>query len=1148
MTVNFSSDYHKLIHDNRERVKELTCINKTVSIIRENRPVAETLRRVVNFLPPAWQYPENTVARIVFDNMEFTSPAFIETEWRQAKDFASADGKRGVIEVYYTCRFEDIDEGPFLKEERDLIDNIALILASYINTYNTIENLRLEDRPDTEDREQKNISRQLIQWFINKHNYDRDVYHDLMPYKVKEIMFVSNLYDAYSIEKEGRFTEHILGEYHQMNLASTPRITGVSFYDEIVPNLRKKNYDIIIVMMGSDKKLPFSILELIRSESPYLPVFLLLNNSYDIEVVEKYEGKVNFDNVFIWNGDSKIFFAMIKMLEDRMNIDNDVARALVPVILMVEDSPKYYSRVLPALYSIIMEQTRRQIEDVNADELFKVLRLRARPKVIHAKSLEQAKEYIDKYSATLLCVITDVGYPSEGKLDEDAGFKLIDYIRKFRLNIPVLVQSGDQRNHARAYEIKAQYINKFSETYLQDIRSFISFFIGFNQFTFRSGKGVKIAEARNLKEFEKLMAEVPEDSILYHHERNQFSLWMLAKGEIQTSKAISGLSKHSEISAEEIRQSILHSIRRYRVAKDKGRIVNFEESALKDESNIVSLASGALGGKGRGLAFVNTLIYHFNINDMIEGIQIRTPLTSIIGTDEFDFFMERNKLHEVIHNETDYQVLRAGFVKGELSFNLAKRLKVLIKHLRKPLAIRSSSLFEDSLSQPFSGVFETYMLPNNHPDDSVRLQQLMTAIKLVYSSVYSNNARTYFEAIGHKVEEEKMAVVIQEVVGNQYAQSFYPHISGTAQSHNYYPVGHMKPDEGFGVLALGLGQYVVEGEKTYRFSPQYPKIDIQSLKDTVKNSQVHFYAVNLANPDVDLISGEDAGVSRLDLFEAEQHGTLKHLASTYDPQNETLEAGISKPGPRIINFANIMKYEYTPLAKTVGFILDLVKEAMGSPVEIEYAVDLNKDENGHCSFYLLQIKPLVGGDQDFRIDTEKLDMNQALLFSQKTMGNGTVGEIYDVVYVLPEKFDHTRTEEMTAEIEKINLRMLAEKRKYILIGPGRWGTRDKFIGIPVVWSQISNAKVIVEVSLKDFPLDASLGSHFFHNVTSMNVGYFSIDYYSQTEFIRWELMAGMPAVEETSFFRHVRFDQPLTVLMDGKQRISVIMQERKTFD
>ncbi|PKP18717.1 MAG: hypothetical protein CVU05_13015, partial [Bacteroidetes bacterium HGW-Bacteroidetes-21] len=720
MTAHYSSDYHKLLIESNERLKELACINKTVSIVKENRPIAETLKRAVSFIPPAWQFPENTVARIVYDDIFFTSMGFIETKWTQKKSLKTLEGKIITVEVYYTLEFEEIFEGPFLKEERDLIDNITLILTNYINSYNSLELLKNNDSTqdiltDLSTQVFKPGNGKLIQRFINKHNYDRDVYHDLMPYKVKEILFVSNLYDAYSIEKEGRFTEHILGEYHQLNLASMPRITGVSYYDNVVELFQGRHFDLVIVMMGVDKKKPFEILKKIKEETVYTPVYLLLNSSYDIEYAEKQNVKeIFFDNVFVWNGDSKIFFAMIKLLEDKVNIDNDVHKALVPVIILVEDSPKYYSRVLPVLYNIILEQTRQQIEDVHADELYKVLKLRVRSKVLHAISLDQAKEYIDKYSNTLLCLITDVEYNSGGKADKEAGFKLIDYVRKFKVNVPILIQSGDPENHAKAYDIKTQFVNKHSETYLQDIRSFISFHIGLGNFIFRNTSGRQIAEAKSLKDFQAIIKTVPNETIEYHQNRNQFSLWLMTKGEIQVAKIISNLHVTEEIKGEEIRKAIIQAIGQYRVEKDKGRIVNFEETILDDETNIVSLSSGALGGKGRGLAFVNTLIYNFSLSNHIPGIKIRTPKTSIIGTDEFDFFIERNKLHELIHHETDYSVLRERFVEGELSFNLVKRLKLFLKHIKKPLAIRSSSLFEDSLSQPFSGVFETYLLPNNH--------------------------------------------------------------------------------------------------------------------------------------------------------------------------------------------------------------------------------------------------------------------------------------------------------------------------------------------------------------------------------------------------------------------------------------------------
>jgi hypothetical protein len=494
----------------------------------------------------------------------------------------------------------------------------------------------------------------------------------------------------------------------------------------------------------------------------------------------------------------------------------------------------------------------------------------------------------------------------------------------------------------------------------------------------------------------------------------------------------------------------------------------------------------------------------------------------------------------VIRDESDYLSLQKRFVEGNLSYTLEKKLRSFLKLLTGPLAIRSSSLFEDSMNQPFSGIFGTYLIPNNHPDFDTRFRHVTDAIKLVYSSIYSKSARTYFEAINHKAEQEKMAIVIQEVVGNMYEKCFYPHISGTAQSYNFYPVSHMKPEEGFAVAAVGLGQYVVEGEKAWRFSPAYPTLDMVSLKDINRNSQVHFYAVDMNKKELNLLEGEEAGLIKLDISEAERHGTLKHMASVYDPGNDTITPGLDSPGPRVVNFANILRYGYIPLAQTISTILDVVKEAFGTPVEIEYAVDLNRDDEGNASFYLLQVKPLVGSGAGYNIDTEHIDRERCLLFANRSMGNGEVTGITDLVYLEPERFDNMETREMAEEIEAINDEMIREKREYVLIGPGRWGTRDRFIGIPVLWPQISNAKVIVEVSLPDFPLDASLGSHFFHNVTSMNVGYFSVDHSDPDEHIDWNRLAVQEVVKEGRYFRHIRFSDSMVIRMDGKKRIAVI--------
>ncbi|MBN2778367.1 MAG: pyruvate, phosphate dikinase [Bacteroidales bacterium] len=980
--------------------------------------------------------------------------------------------------------------------------------------------------------------------FISQHNSDRDVYHDLMPFKVKEILLVANLYDAYIIEKEGRFSEYILGEYHHLNLTSTPRITGVSNNMEALEHLKNKHYDLVILMMGIDKKTPIELSRQINSMFPYIPVYMLLNNNQDIAIFEEKPSLLeNIDKQFVWNGDSKIFFTMLKHLEDKVNAENDTTIGMVRVILLVEDSAKYYSRYLPLLYQVILTQTKDLIEETNVDELYKILKSRARPKILLAQSYEEAISIYEKYKEYLLCVISDVSYPKAGKCCDDAGIELISYIKNDYPDLPVVLQSSESDNAKKAYQLNASFINKNSETLSHDIKSFIRHFLGFGNFVYRDRNGRQIVIAKSLKEFEKNLEVIPEESLLYHGQRNHFSLWLMARGEIQIAKNISSYKTQDFDDAEELRKFLIRTINKHRNEQNKGKVVPFEEQAINDEKNIVSLSTGALGGKGRGIAFINTLIHHFELSKLFPDIKITTPKTSIIGSDEFDYFIERNKLQDVIFEENDYNNLKKVFLESDLSASLKKKLRILLKNITKPLAVRSSSLFEDSLMQPFSGIFATYILPNNHPDISVRLEQVYSAIKLVYASIYSNSARTYFEAVHYKIEEEKMAVVIQEVVGNHYDDVFYPHISGTAQSHNYYPVAHMQPDEGFAVLAVGLGTYVVEGERTFRFSPKYPQIEINSQKDIYKTSQVEFFAVNLKNSEPNLIEGEDAGLARMEITDALKHGTIKHSASVYDIDNERIVPGTDTYGPLVINFANILRYEYIPLAETLTKLLEIIREALGSPVEIEYAIDLNKDKDSKASFYLLQIKPLVGNDDDYNIDLDSLDYDDVILFSEKSMGNGSVEDITDIIYIDPENFDNTKTLEMATEIEKLNSKLMKENRKYILMGPGRWGTRDQFIGIPVVWPQICNAKVIVEMSLKNFPLDASLGSHFFHNVTSMNVGYFTVQYRGSNDFIKWDLIKNQNHIEKLKYARHVRFNDPVTVVMDGKKRISVIKQK-----
>lgn len=1143
------NDLQRLLDEKKERLKELACINQTTQIIKEGKSVEETLRRIVHILPRAWQYPENTVARLFFDGKEYRSRDFRETDWRQGQSFTTIDNRSGEIEIFYLKKFRDLDEGPFLKEERNLIDNLASILNNYLNTIEARKILKKSLEKDQlrtemkEFQESKQInSRKLLQKFLSNQNANRDILHDLMPYKVREILLVSTLYDAFTIEKEGRFSEHILGEYHQLNLTSMPRVTGVSTYQEAKLELEKKHFDLVILMIGSDRNTPVRIARMVKEEFTYIPVYVLLNNNREVNVFKSRPENLQFiDNLFVWNGDSKIFFAMVKLLEDKINVENDTQMGYVKVILLVEDSEIYYSRYLPMLYNSVMEQTKRIIDDVSTDELFKVLRLRARPKILLASTYEQALEIIDNYGEYLLCLITDVKFSHEGILDDQAGFRLVRQVKENYRGLPTVIQSSDIQNARMAFELKSIFINKSSETLLQDIKTFISHHLGFGNFEYRDPAGRKIAEAKSLKEFEKQIETIPIESLIYHGKRNHFSLWLMARGEIKIAKLIHPVKVTDFKQPHQFRDYLRFVIKKYRNESNTGKIVNFEESALLDESNIVTLGLGALGGKGRGLAFINTLIYNLNFSDLIPQINIRTPRTSFIGTEEFDIFLEKNSLHDIIHGNYSYEEIREMFLAGQLSYNLEKKLKILLQVLNKPLAVRSSSLLEDSTTQPFSGIFETFLLPNNNKSSKIRFKHLSDAIKLVYASIYSNVSRSYFEAINYKVEEEKMAVVIQEVVGETHDDYFYPHISGIAQSHNYYPIAHMEPEDGFAIAALGLGHYVVNGEKAYRFSPKYPDLEVNSPRNLFKDTQVEFIALDLKKQDSDLFKdGSESNLVHLSIMEAEKHKTINHLVSVYDPDNDRIMPGLDTYGPRILNFADILKYGYAPLSKTIEFILDVGKEALGSPVEIEYALDLNQSENGLPSFYLLQIKPLLGSVGEYRINMEEMNRDEILIYAEKSMGNGRIEGLKDFVYVKKESFDKIKTKEIAAEIEKVNKKLVASKTNYVLIGPGRWGTRDPFIGVPVNWSQISSAKVIVETSLPGFPLDASLGSHFFHNVTSMNVGYFSIQYNSQNEFIDWDELSKQEIIEETKYLVHVRFNDPVCVVMDGKKRIAVI--------
>ncbi|WP_423127313.1 PEP/pyruvate-binding domain-containing protein [Gaoshiqia sp. Z1-71] len=979
---------------------------------------------------------------------------------------------------------------------------------------------------------------------IYKHKKsDRDIFEELMPTKVKEVMLVATLYDSYSIVREGQFTDKIFGEFLQLNLYTYPRFTSVNSEAEALRMLRVRDFDLVIIMAGVDKVIPVKMADVIHHRKPEVPILLLVNNNGDLRYFQKSAHQfASIDRVFVWNGNSNVFLAMIKYIEDKKNIEADTKNGNVRVILLVEDSIQYYSRYLPMMYTNIMTQTQNLVQDESADELHMILKMRARPKVILVSTYEDAIKILNKYRDYLLTVISDVKFQRNGVEDEDAGIELLRYVNQIlRFPIPVLLQSHDIKNAARAKEVGAEFINKNSENLSMDIHNFIYKRLGFGNFVFKDERGNPIMVAHNKQEFQDMFKVVPDGALAYHGKRNSFSTWLMARGEINIAEQLLPYRFEDFSSPDELRQFCLDVFERVRLKKLRGRIVNFDQDLLKSERYVVRMGKGSLGGKGRGVAFMSNFIENIDFKKIIPNINIRIPATAVIGAIEFDKFLEINNLHEDIYSSNNYEHIRSLFLESDLSEGLREKLFKYAEKMTRPLAIRSSGLFEDSLLQPFSGVYSTYLIPNNHSDIRVRYRQLETAVKLVYASIFTDSAVAYFDAVNYKIEEEKMAVIIQEVVGHEHHNRYYPTISGVAQSYNYYPVSYMEPEDGYAVAAVGLGMYVVGGENAYRFCPKYPNINPSSIKDQVRDSQREFYALDMSRHNIDLVKGgEDAAIVKLHIREAEADGTLEHCASVYDPENDDLLPGLEIRGPRVINFANVLKYNHIPLAETISFLLRLFREAMGSPVEMEYAIDLEGGDDGEPTFYLLQIKPLIRLEEDLVIDLGEMDREKTLLYAKRGMGNGKLEGIRDVIYVPAEKFDKTKTKEIAREISHFNKKMDITGREYILIGPGRWGTRDPFTGIPVTWAQISRARVILELGLSDFPLDGSLGSHFFHNVTSMNVGYFSVPHNSRDVTVNMDMLNKQRLVEELNFVRHVRFDCDLNVLMDGRKREALI--------
>ena len=968
------------------------------------------------------------------------------------------------------------------------------------------------------------------------------VFHELMARKVTEILLVSSPYDAFIMEEEGRLAERIIHEYRGLNLSRPPMLTWVSSAREALDALSQKKFDLVITMPQVDETDAYVLGRQIKSKFPQLPVFLMIQNTSRHLLDRKYSDRNSIDRLYVWSGNSDLLLALIKNLEDRMNVAYDTQRARVRVIIIVEDSPIYYSSLLPLLYKEIVTQTQVVMEESLNDE-HRILRMRARPKILVAQTYEEAVDLYQKYRPYLLSVFSDVRFPKNGKLDDAAGFKLLSMIKTESPDLPLLNFSSEESNRKLAQKIPAVFLNKNSATLHSEIRSFFMQFLGFGEFVFRLPDGKEIGKASILREMEDILPTIPDESVFYHATHNHFSSWLMARSEIMLASKIKPVKISDFESIGDAKQYLVSIIHDRRMGRQKGIITEFDSDHFDPDADFSKIGKGSLGGKARGLAFMSTRLKNSpEFLKKFKAVNISVPKTLVVSTEAFDSFISENNLRDVASAEfSDAEIIRL-FTNAQVPEWLKLDLEQYLNHVRYPLAVRSSSLLEDAQFQPFAGIYKTYMIPNNHADLNKRFEQLLLAIKLVYASTYCQNARAYVKSTFHRTEDEKMGVVIQKLTGKQYGDYFYPSISGVAQSYNYYSIAYMKPEDGLAHVALGLGKIVVEGGAALRFSPKYPQFlpQFSTVDDMLENSQRFFYALNLTKFPDDLPFNEDATLERLEINDAVHDAPVRHLCSTYSAQDHRIRDGVQTSGYPVCTFANILKFQSFPLAEILGDLLRIGRVGMGCPVEIEFAVKMPFDEEQKPLFELLQIRPMAVNQYNLEIEISAEDISSAFCYSTMALGNGQFKEIEDIIFVNPDRFDAADTIEIAAEIGNVNKEMTLSNRKYLLIGPGRWGSADRWLGIPVRWSDISGVGAIVEATIEGLKADPSQGSHFFHNITSLGISYLNTSEGGE-DFIDWKWLRSLSATKETPHLKHVVLKKPLTIKIDGKQSRAVII-------
>lgn len=966
----------------------------------------------------------------------------------------------------------------------------------------------------------------------------------LMLKRIRHVLLICSNYDAFILEEDGRINEQVFNEYVALNLRYPPIFFQASTPEEAFNLLREEKIDLVITMLNLAEVNPIELAEDIKNKYPSIPLVVLTPFSREVTTKFNIEENDFIDYVFSWLGNSSILVAIIKLIEDKMNAEYDIQQVGVQAILLVEDSVRYYSSYLPSIYKIVFVQSKEfMTEGINEHQ--QMLRMRGRPKILLATTLDEAMLLYNKYKENLLGVISDMSFSSGGIKDPMAGYKFCQYVKNDDPEMPFLLQSSDLKNAEIAKECNVSFIHKYSKTLLVELKNFINEYLSFGDFVFIDPDDKsEVIRAKDLQDLQQRIFEVPDRTLQYHITHNHFSKWLRARALFPLASLFRQVHADDFNDIDEVRRFLFESIAKYRYHKARGVIADFERDRFSKYLIFSRIGQGSLGGKARGLAFLNSMIKSNDLIYRFPGVIINIPRTVVIATDVFDEFIETNELYRFANAEVSDDDILKAFVNSRLPYRIHEDMFSFLGVIQNPLAIRSSSLLEDSYYQPFAGIYSTYMIPRILNDDRLMIDLLSNAIKSVYASVYFKESKSYMSSTSNVIDEEKMAVVLQEVVGNQYGNKFYPTISGVARSINFYPVGSEKAEDGICNIAFGLGKYIVDGGMSLRFSPKHPKkiIQLSSPEMALRDTQKTFFSLDLEPKHFIPSTDDSVNLYKLNIKEAASDGVLPYVSSWYDMRDNVIKDGKVEGGLPVITFSRMLQHNLIPLAEIVDAILQAGEREMGNPVEIEFAVNLDVPKYSPVFFHLLQIRPIVSNKELITVDIGNFTKDNVLAYSDSALGNGEITNLFDVVYVKPEVFNPAKSNEIAYSIEKVNGMLSDENRNYILIGYGRWGSADPWLGIPVKWGQISAARVIIESALDKYQIDPSQGTHFFQNLTSLSVGYFTINSFAEKGYWDLDFLNQQPAFFEDQYIKHVRFVDPFRVLLDGRKNEGVILK------